>query len=87
MAKFEWFRRDSGEIMFSIVLSFIVLSFYVFRCSFNLIIMGVKGEFEILAEFSGVKLYIFSISPGLGLACIMACVLILGLPRVLHPRQ
>ena len=86
MAKFEWFRRDSGEIMFSVVLLFIALSLYVFWLSFKLIFMGVKGEFEILAGFSGFKLYFASISPGLALAAIMAWILIWGLPKTLHPK-
>ncbi|MCK5215630.1 MAG: hypothetical protein KAR05_09785 [Candidatus Omnitrophica bacterium] len=85
MAKFELFRRDSGEVLSFIVLVFIVLSFYVFELSYNLIIMGVKGEFEILAEFSGITLYLFSISPGISLAIIMAFIWIVGVPRILHP--
>lgn len=87
MSKFELFRRDSGEVMVFIVLLFVALSCYVFWLSFKLILMGVKGEFEITAGFSGLKLYFTSISPGLGLAAIMALILIIRLPKVLHPKN
>lgn len=79
-------RRDSGEVMLLIVLMFLVLAGYVFWLSYKLILMGVKGEFVILAGFSGFKLYFASISPGLALSIIMAGILISGLPKVLHPR-
>jgi hypothetical protein len=87
MAKFEWFRRESGEIMAAIVLLYIVLSIYVFQLSFKLILMGVKGEFAITAGFKGLKLYLTSSSLGLGIAAIMSVILIYSLPRVLHPRK
>lgn len=87
MAKYELFRRDSGEIMAFIVLLFIVLSFYVFWLSYRLISMGVKGEFTILAGFTGFKLYFASISPGLALAVAMAVILIFGLPKILYSQS
>jgi len=87
MAKCDWFRRESGEVVSFIVLIFIALSFYVFKLSYDLIIMGVKGEFEILAEFSGITLYLFSISPGISLAVIMAFIWMVGVPRILHPHS
>lgn len=87
MAKYELFRRDSGEIMAAIVVMFIILAGFVFWLSFKLIVMGVRGEFKILAEFTGYSLYFTSVSPGLGLALIMAAVLIFGLPNVLHPKS
>ncbi len=87
MAKYELFRRDSGEVMTLIVFLFLLLATFVFWLSFKLILMGVRGEFKILAEFSGYSLYFTSISPGLGLALIMAGVLILSLPRVIHPNK
>jgi hypothetical protein len=73
--------------MIVIVLLFVALGFYVFWLSFKLILMGVKGEFEITAGLSGLKLYFTSISPGLGLAAIMALILIIGLPKILHPKN
>lgn len=87
MAKFELFRRDSGEIMAFIVFVFVVLGGYVFKLSFELIKMGVKGEFTILSKFSGYELFITSISPGIFLALAMVWVLVYGLPRVLHPKN
>ncbi len=87
MAKYELFRRDSGEIMVFIVFLFIGLSFYVFWLSYKLIFMGVKGEFAILAGFTGFKLYFASISPGLALAVTMAAILICGLPKILHSQS
>lgn len=87
MAKFELFRRDSGEILTLVVLLFIGLSVYVFHLSYKLILMGVKGEFTVLAEFSGMKLYLCSVTPGLVLAVIMAFILICGVPRILHPHN
>ncbi len=87
MAKFAWFRRDSGEVLSFVVLIFIALSVYVFKLSYDLIIMGVKGEFEILAEFSGITLYLFSISPGIILAVILVPIWIVGVPRILHPHN
>lgn len=87
MAKYELFRRDSGEIMAVIAGMFVILAGLVFWWSFKLIVMGVKGEFEILAKFTGYRLYFTSVSPGLGLALIMAAVLIYGLPKVLHSKS
>ena len=87
MAKYELFRRDSGEVMIIIVCLFVGLSFYLFRLSYSLIVMGVKGDFSILAGFTGFKLYFASISPGLALAAIMAAILILGLPNILHSQS
>ena len=85
MAKYELFRRDSGEVLVFVVSIMTALSFYVFKLSYSLIIMGVKGEFEVLAKFSGIKLYLFSVSPGLFLVVIIACIWIIGIPRILHP--
>lgn len=80
-------RRDSGLVMIIATILFIGLAFFVFWLGFKLIFMGVTGEFKILAEFKGFWLYIFSLSPGIILAGIMACVLICGLPKVLHPKN
>lgn len=87
MAKYELFRRDSGEIMAFIVILFIALSVYVFWLSYKLILMGVRGEFTILAGFTGFKLYFASVSPGLTLAAAMAAILICGLPKILHTQS
>ena len=87
MAKYELFRRDSGEIMATIVLSFMIFSGFAFNLSYKLILMGVKGDFRITAEYSGIKLYIASLTPGLGLAAITAIILVMGLPRILHPKS
>ena len=87
MAKYELLRRDSGEVMIAIVLCFTIFASISFYYSYKLISMGVKGEFEITAGFSGAKLYFASISPGLGLAAIAAIVVIVGLPRILHPKK
>jgi len=87
MAKYELLRRDSGEVLCIVVLIFTGLSSYVFYLSYKLIIMGVKGEFEILSEFSGIKLYLFSVSPGILLAIIMAPIWIWAVPRILHPHN
>ena len=62
-------------------------AYFVFNLSYKLILMGVNGEFKITAEFSGIKLYIASLTPGLGLATITAIILIMGLPRILHPKS
>ncbi len=85
MSKSEWFKRESGVVLSIIVSIFVALSFYVFKLSFDLIIMGVKGEFEILAEWKGLTLYLFSVSPGILLAGIMALIWIFGVPKILHP--
>jgi len=87
MAKYELFRRDSGEIMAAIVLFFTIFSSISFYLSYKLISMGAQGEFKITAGYSGTKLYFASISPGLGLAAITAIILIVGLPRILHPKN
>ena len=87
MAKFKWFRRDSGEIMLAIVIVFITFGFYVFKLSYSLILMGAKGEFTILTNFKGWQLFVYSVSPGIFLAVIAGAVLIFGLPKVLHHQE
>lgn len=86
MAKFELFRRDSGEIMAGIVLLFVCMGSYVFWLSYDLIKMGVKGEFQILSTFKGWQLYIASLSPGIFLAIAIVVIFTVSLPRVLHSK-
>ena len=85
MADNERLKRGSGEVLIITIIIFSVLSYFVFKWSYDLIRMGVKGEFEILAEYTGVTLYIYSISPGISLAIIMALIWIFAVPRILHP--
>ena len=87
MAKYELFRRDSGEIMAAIVLCFTIFASISFYLSYKLISMGARGEFEIIAGWSGAELYFASVSPGLGLAVIAAVVLLFGLPKIIHPKN
>jgi len=87
MEKGLLFRRDSGLIMALIVLLFIAFASFAFYLSYNLIIMGGRGDFKITAEYSGIKLYVASLTPGLGLAAITAIILVMGLPRVLHSKS
>ena len=87
MAKFTWFRRDSGEVMVVIVVLFLLFGVYVLKLAYELIKMGVTGEFKILADFSGFKLYIASICPGIFLALAVVAIFIWSLPKVLHHQQ
>ncbi|OIO34272.1 MAG: hypothetical protein AUJ70_01485 [Candidatus Omnitrophica bacterium CG1_02_40_15] len=80
-------RRDSGLVMLIVVGLFVALGFFVFWLAFKLILMGVRGEFTILAGFEGMSLYITSISPGIFLIIAIAFILWKALPCVLHPRQ
>lgn len=58
-------RADSGLNRLIISFLFILLSFVALFFAYKLVLMGVKGEFAILSEYKGLKLYIFSLSPGL----------------------
>ena len=87
MATFTWFRRDSGEVMVFIVILYLLFGCYGFNLGYQLIKMGVSGEFKILADFSGLKLYIASICPGVFLLISVVAIFIWSLPKVLHLQQ
>ena len=58
-------RADSGFNRLIVAFLFVLLSFASLYCAYKLVVMGVKGEFTILSEYKGFKLYIFSLSPGI----------------------
>lgn len=83
MAILKLFRRDSGEVFLAMLILFIGLAVYVFKLAFKLILMGVKGEFQILAKFSGITLYVTSIFPGLAFIIAIGVIMCVSLPRVI----
>ncbi len=76
-------RRDSGEVRLAISLGFLVVVGYSFKIAYNLILRGVAGEFKIVSDFSGWKLYFTSVSPGVIFGLFGILILIYGLPRTL----
>lgn len=76
-------RRDSGEVRLVISIGFLIVVWYSFKIAYNLILRGVAGEFKIVSEFSGWKLYFTSVSPGVVFGLFGISILIWALPRTL----
>ena len=78
---FNMHRADSGWLRFFIVIFLVSLAGLVFRYGFLLISQGVKGEFELLVQnFTGITLYLTSISPGVLFVIAGILIIICGLP-------
>jgi hypothetical protein len=65
------------------ILCFSALSFFFLKEGAGLIYAGAKGDWNILMEFTGWKLYITSVVPGVAVIFCGAAVIIWGLPRIL----
>jgi hypothetical protein len=62
---FNMRRADSGLNRLLVAGSFCFLSTLLFYFGYQLVKMGAKGEFAILSEYKGLKLTLWSLSPGL----------------------
>lgn len=74
-------RRDSGELRFLLGLIFAIPASLSIIFGFYLVLRGVYGEFKIITELSGTKLYLASVSPGIAFAIIGLLILLWALPK------
>jgi len=81
---FNFSRRDSGELRFITSIIYSVVSGGFGYAGYRLLVSGVTGEWEIVSSFKGFYLYFTSLSPGLLVIAIAACIMIFGLPKALE---
>ena len=74
-------RRDSGELRFLLSLIFALPASLSIIFGFYLVLKGISGEFKVVTEFSGIKLYLASISPGIAFAVVGLLILLWALPK------
>lgn len=76
-------RADSGLNRLLISLSFVIFAFFLIYFGYKLVAMGAKGEFTIFSEYKGLKLNLWSLSPGLFFCIGGVVTLIWALPKTL----
>lgn len=76
-------RADSGFNRLLISLFSIIVSGITIYLGYKLVLMGVKGEFTIFSEYKGIKLNLWSLSPGVLFLIGGVSILIFALPRIL----
>ena len=81
---FNMKRADSGLNRLLVAGFFCLLSFVLFYFGYQLVKMGVKGEFAIFSEYKGLKLTLWSLSPGLFFIIGGITLLVCALPRTLR---
>lgn len=74
-----------GERILQIVtiLIFSVLAYFFLKEGVGLVNAGVKGEWNILMEFTGLKLYITSVVPGVAVVFGGLALMLWALPKVM----
>ncbi len=65
------------------ILIFSALAYFFLKEGVGLVSAGVKGEWNVLMEFTGMKLYITSVVPGVAIVFGGVALIIWGLPRVM----
>ena len=81
---FNMRRADSGLNRLLVAGLFCFLSFVLFYFGYQLVKMGVQGEFSIFSEYKGLKLTLWSLSPGLSFIIGGIALLVWALPRTLR---
>jgi len=74
-----------GERVLQIVtiLIFSALAYFFLKEGVGLVSAGVKGEWNVLMEFTGMKLYITSVVPGVAVVFGGVALMLWGLPRAM----
>lgn len=81
---FNMRRADSGLNRLLVAVFFCFLSLVLFYFGYQLVKMGAKGEFAIFSEYKGLKLTLWSLSPGLFFIIGGIALLVWALPRTLR---
>ena len=74
-------RRDSGELRLLITVVFSLTAIFFLWAGYKLASSGASGKWEVVASFTGWKLYLSSISPGLLVILLGAVIMTWGIPR------
>lgn len=67
----------------AIIALFCALSYFFLKEGAGLIYAGAKGDWNVLLEFTGWKLYITSVAPGVAVVFGGVAIIIWGLPKIL----
>lgn len=67
----------------TVIALFCALSYFFLKEGVGLVYAGAKGEWNVLLEFTGWKLYITSVVPGVAVVFGGVAVIIWGLPKIL----
>jgi hypothetical protein len=70
-------------LQIAVILIFSALAYFFLKEGVGLVYAGAKGEWNILMEFTGWKLYITSVVPGVAVVFGGLAIVIWGLPKVM----